>query len=1197
MRQNKLNRRRQANSRRRKPRTLERLERRDLLAADPADLFAGQTTSQSPLEERLAVHVSRVPGDAAVAVLNITTGDESRVNENVVASTASTIKAGILYAALRYVDATPGVMPNSPLALPDGTTSTIAAAAQNMIAVSSNLDTNAIIDLLGFDYINDEFDDLGLTDTRLRRYMRGVPNGAGANPTQDYQNGIDNESTAAEMATLLQTVHLNEGFLLQPTNYGFFWQTMGLDGNGGVNTKGRTDNFFNQGIYPENNTAVGPEWTDIIEMANKPGSNSWTGTVAAGHNPAIGNHSTGSDAGRLRMTGTGDIIIYAVFTDNVTNATAANRAISCIGYEIAVEYAGAEATYTPGNCQLDDGRVLTVNGTDAADEQAIAPTPGDVDDIDVTVNGQIVGSIDTVTSTSGPPLLDSIYVFGHGGGDQIDIAALPPTSSIDTFVYGGRGGDDIELDAEAFVHGGRGNDTIDSGLGPDLIEGFSGDDTITAGPDDDIVRGGRGNDVIDGEAGNDTLAGNRGNDLLIGGSGDDSIEGNQGDDEIVGGSLGRSAPPETGDDVIRGGGGDDRIIGDSGVLFPFPSESTLGGDDTILAGPGSDMVFGQEGDDRIEGNEDGDTLFGGAGGDSIVGGSRYIIGQTFRSDGRDVIRGGDDSDVIHGDNLVLGLAPQISDAGTGDVIFGNDGSDLIYAQSGNDVVDGDAGNDTIDAGVGNDEVVGDSGDDVIYGGVGNDLLIGQAGHDVIAGQQGGDTLVGGFYSPNPNSNPDIGNDILVGGDGNDVLLGDSGHLPLVLGDNTGGDDQLSGGSGDDLLFGQVGNDDLLGGRGDDVLVGGAGDDSAAGGLGSDLISGQSGRDDLSGDRGDDVINGGPDADTLSGGSGNDTISGGSGEDIINGNAGNDFLGGNSGDDFVRGGSGDDVANGGDGNDRVAGGRGNDVLAGGRGADHLQGGNGHDFIVGGVFDSTGVAAVDTAPDQLGGGRGNDILIGDGFSLVAPFDPSATGGPDLINGDAGDDLIVGQGGDDTISGGNGNDAISGGPGDDNLSGEAGQDIISGDQDDDRIRGGADDDQLNGGSENDLVLGGSGDDVVLGGDGRDILLGGRGADRLVGGNGDDILVHGPTVHDDHDLALQSLMQEWSSAKPYATRRANLAAIPNDGFATRLNGNFFLRSGIDVQTDSAEDNLSGSPDRDWFLAEQPGDIVADLMPGENVN
>jgi Ca2+-binding RTX toxin-like protein len=146
---------------------------------------------------------------------------------------------------------------------------------------------------------------------------------------------------------------------------------------------------------------------------------------------------------------------------------------------------------------------------------------------------------------------------------------------------------------------------------------------------------------------------------------------------------------------------------------------------------------------------------------------------------------------------------------------------------------------------------------------------------------------------------------------------------------------------------------------------------------------------------------------------------------------------------------------------------------------------------------------------------------------------------------------------------------------------------------LYGDAGDDRLKGDGGNDVLLGGEGDDLLVGGAGRDLLIGGVGSDRLVGNAGDDLLIAGSTAFDGEANALSAIMAEWTSARSYAQRIANLSGLSvagSDGsmFGFRENGDYFLTmhgAGATVVDDNAHDVLTGSQGMDWFLFNTDGE------------
>lgn len=137
------------------------------------------------------------------------------------------------------------------------------------------------------------------------------------------------------------------------------------------------------------------------------------------------------------------------------------------------------------------------------------------------------------------------------------------------------------------------------------------------------------------------------------------------------------------------------------------------------------------------------------------------------------------------------------------------------------------------------------------------------------------------------------------------------------------------------------------------------------------------------------------------------------------------------------------------------------------------------------------------------------------------------------------------------------------------------------------------LLGGAGNDLLVGGAGGDVLLGGVGNDLLFGGRGGDLLFGEEGEDLLIAGRTTFDWDMAALNSLRYEWTSARSYSTRIANLTGV---GTGPRANGNYFLTPGSNVFDDSGVDQVSGGSGTDWLWSDTLEDALLDWVAGEIV-
>jgi Ca2+-binding RTX toxin-like protein len=137
----------------------------------------------------------------------------------------------------------------------------------------------------------------------------------------------------------------------------------------------------------------------------------------------------------------------------------------------------------------------------------------------------------------------------------------------------------------------------------------------------------------------------------------------------------------------------------------------------------------------------------------------------------------------------------------------------------------------------------------------------------------------------------------------------------------------------------------------------------------------------------------------------------------------------------------------------------------------------------------------------------------------------------------------------------------------------------------------DLLQGGGGNDVLVGGGGNDTLMGGKGRDLLIGGSGASTLIAGSGDDLLIAGTTAYDANEVALSAIMAEWTSARDYATRIANLSGT---GSGPRNNGNYFLMASgpnATVFDNGQQDVVHGSSGMDWFFA----NLAHDLLDGRH--
>ena len=781
---------------------------------------------------------------------------------------------------------------------------------------------------------------------------------------------------------------------------------------------------------------------------------------------------------------------------------------------------------------------------------------------------------------------------GYGGDDLIKGLAGAD------LLMGGRGADVIEgaegrnvivgdyAEAKNYTEGAQAEISTTS-MDPSETEGGN-EDVLSGGPDRDLIFGGLSSDEISGGGDRDLLVGDQGvatwnaqevnflatSEHAVGG--DDVIYGGEERDTIFGGSA---------SDEIYGEAADDLLVGDSAsIQAPFgnssltSSISALGGRDTILGGDandiayggpagdviwgnagsdtaygeaGPDILFGDEGDysksedggdasltqasasgdvDHLEGNGGDDVIFGGEASDVIYGGSNHLSDE---ADGADVILG-DYGSVTRQDDIVI-AAMTVSTDGAGDLIFGNEGDDIVLAG---------AGTDTVSGGTEADVLIGDHGsltrsmNGHLTSFISTDLLAGAS--DDLDGDDGDDTVVGG-----------TGPDNISGGADGDYLFGDHAALSRIeagliaelwtIAPDLGAVDMILGGTGDDRIFGGWGSDDLHGGDGADLIFGDFGwsreTTLSLHVLGTDVLYEEFAATDpaygageeIYGDSGPDTIIGGAGMDTLYGGSNGPLVT--QDHDVLFGDFGmverttlGDAVNATIFSDFGAA----DMIYGGVGNDNIFGGAATDTLYGGPQSDVILGDFGRiELGVGRTRNNMASSSFEMgSPDSIFGDGGNDVMAGGA-------------GSDTAWGDAGDDVLIGDHGsaswvdgalssarttglnfgwDDLLMGETGNDALLGGEGDDVLLAGVGRDYLMGDHGSFNFFSNG---TVQEARTDHATLGG--DDELRGGDGADHAAGGTGVDSVYGEDGDDYLYGDGAWFSFHSSGIREHVSEW--------------------------------------------------------------------------
>ncbi len=682
---------------------------------------------------------------------------------------------------------------------------------------------------------------------------------------------------------------------------------------------------------------------------------------------------------------------------------------------------------------------------------------------------------------------DSLY--GGTGDDSINGGAdndvMEGGDGADT-MHGDDGNDQMLGQADAdTLFGDAGDDVMDGGAGADVMEGNDDADNMHGGDENDQMEGNAGSDEMYGDGGRDTMFGNAGNDAMHGGIDDDYMEGNQdadsmfgdeGQDDMLGGSpvVGISDSGDT----MSGGADHDVMIGDNGTIARLggvniyndsvrrdvtlfdvqvvgvSAAAEASGNDTIGGDDGDDLIFGQGSDDTLSGGAGNDYLEGNAGADIVNGNSGQddIIGGGSASDGvidadrqgdglldmGDELRGGDDGDVMTGDNALITRSVD------------SDGLWLIDPNTNEPVrqvvlfdVEA-AGGTTVDPLT--------SGSDLMFGDAGADKMFGQ-GNGLANAFIGADPLDGIDNDRNGRESGGLTGefDCLDGRDNDSDGWIDAfdPQCAAKIDDSPGGD-EMHGGDGYDYMEGNHGSDWMFGDDGEDDIIGGS---SAGDGFvgGSTLPTGLK--------DGHDVINGGGEDDVLIGDNAQilrPTDANGVHKRLVGGAFDLPIRSVNMAPSpEITGAFGNDWMSAGDGVDDIYGQLGND---------YMQGDGGEDAMVG----------------DLGKITNNLMGINDGIpdhgvqQYIAPIAPFFDPG----------ELIYQYGSlyrqvelyyFVTNAGGAGDDVMYGGEGSDAMHGGAGKDIMNGNGGDDRLFGGDDSDAVWGGPDHDIMFGGYGNDYL--------------------------------------------------------------------------------------------------------------------------
>lgn len=167
------------------------------------------------LEKRIHMRLKRFPGTAGVVVKDLKTNWEISVNKDTLFPSASVVKIPVMLACFNAasngrisIDDTLALKNSDKVlgsgmlkAMPEGAVLSIARLIELMICNSDNTAANMLINLLGFDYLNDYFKQFGLKNTNLSRKMMDF---------KKRKDGRENYTTASDMAYTLEKIYRGE---------------------------------------------------------------------------------------------------------------------------------------------------------------------------------------------------------------------------------------------------------------------------------------------------------------------------------------------------------------------------------------------------------------------------------------------------------------------------------------------------------------------------------------------------------------------------------------------------------------------------------------------------------------------------------------------------------------------------------------------------------------------------------------------------------------------------------------------------------------------------------------------------------------------------------------------------------------------------------------------------------------------------
>ncbi len=383
----------------------------------------------------------------------------------------------------------------------------------------------------------------------------------------------------------------------------------------------------------------------------------------------VGNDLLSGGTGNDTLTGGDgdDIFIYSAGKDVILDyATGDKISLGAAISKSSVKGADVIFTIGSGSLTVKNGKGKTLNLIDSAGKESSTIFGNDVFTYSNSSSAKVtLGS--SYKTADASKRTKAIQITGN------DLANSIVGGSKNDSLYGGKGADTLR--------GGSGNDKLFGEVGNDLLSGGTGNDTLTGGDGDDIFIYSAGKDVIADYATGDKISlgaaisksSVKGSDVVFTiGSGSLTVKNGKGKTLNLIDSAGKESSTIFGGDVFTYSDSSSakvtlgssyktadaskrtkaiQITGNdlaNSIVGGSKNDSLYGGKgaDTLRGGNGNDKLFGEVGNDLLYGGAGSDSLWGGAGNDSLWGDAGADTFIYSSGDGKDVIFGFDDTDML-----------------------------------------------------------------------------------------------------------------------------------------------------------------------------------------------------------------------------------------------------------------------------------------------------------------------------------------------------------------------------------------------------------------------------------------------------------------------------------------------------------------------------------------------------------------------